>query len=312
MFDEVVAAMSRYHVVLEPDEDTPEWWAGAPSVVDSGEGMFYLAARMREGNSPLGKRGYEVRILESADGRGFECINHITREAAGVSGFERPAIVRDPRTGLYKLYGCAGFERGWSILKFDDAAHPRDFDARTAKRVLTPECEDGGFAHMAGYKDPVVIWAKGQWHMFVIGRDYVERIWHFTSGDGETWGRASDKPVLENAGWHNFYTRPASVLPMAVGYLFVYEGSNIGWRDPVYNIATGLAYSPDLDTFVDLTPSEPLLKSTTPGACHTWRYSHWMAAGGDVLVYFEAARPNGTNEIRLGVLNGTGGALCGT
>ena len=90
---------------------------------------------------------------------------------------------------------------------------------------------------------------------------------------------------------------------MTVGYLFVYEGSNLLWRDPVYNIATGLAYSPDLETFIDLTPDEPLLTSTTPGDYHTWRYSHWMRVGDQVFVYFEAARPNNTNEIRLAVFD---------
>jgi hypothetical protein len=43
--------------------------------------------------------------------------------------------------------------------------------------------------------------------------------------------------------------------------------------------------------------------STTPGDYHTWRYSHWMRVGNEVFVYFEAARPNNTNEIRLGVFD---------
>ena len=52
----------------------------------------------------------------------------------------------------------------------------------------------------------------------------------------------------------------------------------------------------------DLTPDEPLLKSTTPGDYHTWRYSHWLTVGEQVYVYFEAARANNTNEIRLMIL----------
>ncbi len=299
MFDDVVEALSRYEVVLEPDEDTPEWWAGAPSVVLTDDGTFYLAARMREGNSPRGRRGYEVRILKSADGRRFEPVNHIRREDAGVSGFERPALVTDPKTGRFRLYGCSGFERGWAILKFDDADDPAEFDARSARPIISEDHPDDGFARVTGYKDPVVFWKRDRWHMFVIGTDRVERIHHFTSDDGESWSRVS-RPVMENDGWHNFYTRPASVLPLAVGYLFVYEGSSVEWRDPVYNIATGLAYSPDLETFIDLTPDEPLLKSTTPGDYHTWRYSHWMRVKDEVFVYFEAARPNNTNEVRLG------------
>jgi hypothetical protein len=142
--------------------------------------------------------------------------------------------------------------------------------------------------------------------MFVIGHDYVERIHHFESVDGEHWAPFADgRPVMENTGWHNFFTRPASIIPMAVGYLFIYEGSRMGWHDPVYNIATGLAFTADLKSFIDLTPDAPLLKSTTPGDYHTWRYSHWLPVGNQVYVYFEAARPNNTNEIRMAVFDMT-------
>jgi len=301
MLDDMVTALSDYDVILEPDQDTPEWWAGAPSVARAADGAFYLAVRMREGNSPRGLRGYEVRILKSADGRRFEVVHRLKREDVGVRGFERPALVVDPRTGLFKLYGCSSLEQGWGIIKWDDAEDPAAFVPHSAKRVLVAEHRDDGFARVDGYKDPFVFWDKDRWRMFVIGFDRVERIYQFVSEDGESWVPAADGPVLDNTGWHNFYTRPACVLPMAVGYLLVYEGSSITWRDPVYNIATGLAYSVDLESFVDLTPDRPLLKSTTPGDYHTWRYSHWMTVGDEVFAYFEAARPNNTNEIRLGV-----------
>ncbi|MDQ1256128.1 MAG: hypothetical protein QG656_724 [Candidatus Hydrogenedentes bacterium] len=300
MFERLAACAADYEVILEPDENTPDWWAGAPSVWRDADGTFYLAARMREGNSPRGRRGYEIRILRSADGRRFETVHRIARDAAGVPGFERPALVRDPVTGKYRLYGCAGLEdRGWAILKFDDADDPAKIDPASARPILAAEQDGDWFARTVGYKDPVVFWDNGLWHMFVIAFDRVERIHHFTSGDGEAWTPAPGNPVMEHAGWHNFYLRPASVVPMIVGYLFVYEGSHVNWRDPVYNIATGLAYSPDLVTFVDLTPEAPLLKSTTPGDYDTWRYSHWLPVGNELYVYFEAARPNNTNEIRL-------------
>jgi len=297
----VVSAISRYQVALEPDQNEPEWWAGAPSAVWA-EGKFYLTARMREGHSPRGRRGYEVRILESSDGIHFTPIHHLRREEAGVPGFERAALVRVPDTGRYRLYGCAPLERGWGILKWDDADHPAAIDPTTARPVLCADYPDDQFVHVTGYKDPVVLWEDGRWHMFVIGTDRVERVYHFTSEQGEAWAPAAPGPVMENRGWHDFYTRPASVLPLPAGYLFVYEGSSLEWRDPVYNIATGLAYSPDLASFVDLTPDQPLLLSTTPGHYHTWRYSQWLPVGEQVFVYFEAARPNDTNELRVAVL----------
>lgn len=310
MLERIAAAAAAYHIVLEPDEDTPEWWAGAPSVCRAPDGTFFLACRMREGNSPRGLRGYEVRILASDDGVRFEPIHRLRRADAATPGFERPALVRDPHSGAYRLYGCAPLADGWAIIKWDDVDHPSRFEARSARPVLqAAPAEDPAFAHVGGYKDPFVFWDGAEWRMFVIGHDRVERIWHFRSEDGERWEPALDEPAMENDGWHSFYTRPACVMPMAVGYLFVYEGSSVGWRDPVYNIATGLAYTPDLETIVDLTPWEPLLVSTTPGDYHTWRYSHWLRVGDLVHVYAEVARPNNTNEIRLAVFDAADAGL---
>lgn len=302
-FAQIVEALSHYQTVLEPDENTPEWWAGAPSVCRAQDGTFYLAARMREGNSPRGSRGYEMRLLKSPDGRAFTPLHSLKREDAKLPGFERPALVQDPASGTFRLYGCANLGPGWGIFKLDDVAEPSQFDVSTRKTVLEATPGEQGFISVAGFKDPFVMHANGAWHMFVIGYDQIERAYHLASDDGERWEFMGENPILENAGWHNCYTRPACILPLAAGYLVVYEGSHISWRDPSYNIATGLAYSPDLEDFIDLTPDEPLLKSTTPGQYHTWRYSHWLPVKDKLHVYFEAARPNNTNETRLGILD---------
>ena len=201
MLDHIVEAMSDYSVVLVPDENTPEWWAGAPSVCRGADGTFYLAARMREGRSPRGRRGYEIRLLKSGDGRRFEPIRRIPREAAGVPGFERPALVRDPKTGTFKLYGCAGLEDGWAVLKFDDVEDPAAFEPASVRPVLRAEYTANGFTHVQGYKDPVLFWDGDRWRLFVIGYDCVERIHHFSSLDGEAWEPAVDKSEGEWRGW---------------------------------------------------------------------------------------------------------------
>ncbi|MEA3365148.1 MAG: hypothetical protein U9Q79_05855 [Candidatus Hydrogenedentes bacterium] len=302
-FAQVVEALSRYETVLEPDENTPEWWAGAPSVCHAQDGTFYLAARMREGNSPRGSRGYEMRLLKSPDGRTFTPIHSLKREDAKLPGFERPALVQDPASGKFRLYGCANLGPGWGVFKLDDVTEPSQFDVSTRKMVLEATPGEQGFISVSGFKDPFVVHANSTLHMFVIGYDQIERPYHLASDDGECWEFVGENPILENAGWHSCYTRPACIVPLAVGYLVVYEGSHISWRDPSYNIATGLAYSPDLEDFIDLTPDEPLLKSTTPGQYHTWRYSHWLPVKDKLYVYFEAARPNNTNETRLAILD---------
>jgi hypothetical protein len=311
--EEIPNFCKQYTTVLEPDKNEPEWWAGAPSVVRTADGIFYLAARMREGQSPRGRRGYANRILKSTDGIHFSVVKEIHRDQAGVGGFERPALVQDPRTKKFRLYGCSPLQSGWGIWKLDDVDDPANFNPKTLWTVLeiespeseqakmepTPDQDHHAMVRVLGYKDPFVIWAENRWWMTVIGFDKVERPYIFSSPYGDKWTLVDENPMLENTGWHSFFTRPSCLLPMAVGYLFVYEGSHPRWYDPTYNIATGLAYTADLRHFIDLTPISPLLMSSTPGKYHTWRYSHWLLVGNTIFVYFEAACPNATNELRV-------------
>ncbi len=293
---------AQYLTVVEPDQDTAEWWAGAPSVCRDAEGVFWMACRMREGDSPRGRRGYEIRLLRSDDGERFEPVHSLRREDVPIPGFERPALLFDRASGRFSLYACGPYGDGpWCILRFDDAASPTEFVASTGRPVIVPDPPgaDPRRNAVAGYKDPFILQARDGLHCFVIGYDRVERTYHFGSSDGSHWEKVGGGPALGLGGWHTFYTRPASVLPLGAGCLIVYEGSHPTWYDPVYNIATGLAWSADLSHFVDLTPDEPLLTSTTPGDYMTWRYSHWMWADGALLVYAEVARPNNTNEIRM-------------
>ena len=296
---------AAYDTVVEPDKDAPEWWAGAPSVVHDPDTGFWMACRMRAGEGPRGLRGYEVRILRSDDGIHFTPVLNIRREDVPIPGFERPALVRDPQTGKFRLYGCGPWKDGpWSIIKWDDADRPDQIVVTSAKPVIVPpEKEYERDIVPKGFKDPVILFAEGAWHCYVIG--YIrenERIFHFSSPNGENWRPVGDfrSPVMDLTGWHDFFVRPASVVPVGVGYLFVYEGSKTSWHDPVYNVATGLGFTFDLHRVADLTPDTPLALSTTPSADFaTLRYSHWLDRGDELWVYAEAARPNESHEIRL-------------
>jgi len=57
LLSRIPAQFRQYEVILEPDRNEPEWWAGAPSVVRDGSGTFWLACRMRTADSPRGLRG---------------------------------------------------------------------------------------------------------------------------------------------------------------------------------------------------------------------------------------------------------------
>lgn len=299
----VVRSLGSWDVVLRPDTEAAEWWAGAPSVVRDDGGVFWMAARMRSPEAPRGQRGYEIRILRSLDGARFETVHRIRRGEVPVPGFERPALVIDPVTRRFKLYLCGAWQGGpWAILKLDDADTPAAFRAATARPVITaPARQSDRDVSVHEYKDPVVVHDGQRWHAYVIG--YVrqnERTYHFTSPDGEAWSPVGDvnAPMLDLVGWRNFFARPASVLPLGVGWLFVYEGSSTTWDDPVYNVGTGLGFSFDLHRVVDLTPDGPIGLSATPGRLHTWRYSHWLRVGEEIWIYAEVARPDQAHEVR--------------
>lgn len=295
---------SEFDVVLKPDKNEPEFWAGAPSVIRDKNGIFWMAARMRSPEYPRGLRGYEIRILKSADGIHFEKVHSIHRDQVPIPGFERPALIIDPQTGKFRLYACGPWKEGpWAIIRFDDAVSPDKIDPATARPVITaPVKTYPRDVSVTEYKDPVIFFAAGMYHCFVTG--YIrqnERIFHFTSPDGDSWQPMGDvnQPVMDLTGWHNFFVRPSSVLPLGVGYLFVYEGSSTQWFDPVYNIGTGLGFSFDLNEITDLTPVSPLILSSTPGDFYTWRYSHWLWVNNEIWIYAEVANPNQTHEIRL-------------
>lgn len=304
-FGEIPGRFDDYEVILEPDQNEPEWWAGAPSVVRDRSGVFWLAARMRTADSPRGLRGYEIRILRSEDGLHFEKVHSILREEVPIPGFERPALLQDPQSGQFKLYACGPWQDGpWAIIKFEDADRPDRFKPASAYPVISPPAKayDRDVAPTE-YKDPVILHANGRYHCFTTG--YIrrnERIFHFQSADGEQWTPVGNPnaSVMPLSGWHDFFVRPASVLPIGVGFLFIYEGSDTTWYDPVYNIGTGLGFTFDLHRIIDLTPDSPLLLSTTPSDHFaTFRYSDWLWVDGEIWVYAEVARPNQSNEIRL-------------
>lgn len=303
----------KWDVVAVPDKDEAEWWAGAPSVVRDDDGIFWMAARMRTADAPLGLRGYEVRIFRSENGINFDKVHSIKREDVPIPGFERPALLRDPKTGKFKLYGCGPFNGPWCIFKFKDADRPDLFIPSTAEPVIEPlpeaiksrERHVGQYTRPAftptGYKDPFIIYAESSYHCFVIGILHSERLFHFISVDGEKWEPVGSRSmsIMDLSGWHTYATRPASVVPLGVGYLFIYEGSDTRWPDASYNIATGLGFTFDLHNIINLTPDSPLLISPTPGRLHTWRYSHWMWVGDELWAYAEVEKENGAHEIRL-------------
>jgi hypothetical protein len=187
-YENIPQKFQQYDVVLEPDKNQPEWWAGAPSVVRDDAGAFWLACRLRSPEFPRGLRGYEIRILKSNDGIHFKPVFSIPRESVPIPGFERPALLIDPITKKFKLYACGPWQsRSWCIIKFDDAVDPAQFISASARPVIEPVGKkyDRDIT-VTAYKDPVILFTSGMYHAYVTG--YIrenERIFHFSSQDGE-------------------------------------------------------------------------------------------------------------------------------
>jgi len=204
----------------------------------------------------------------------------------------------DPWTGDFKLYMAVDQAfRNWVIYKLDDVKNPEKFDPTTAQTVLA---RSGYGSDSKSVKDPFVMLVGRQYYMFYIGNSTRAELPHMaTSVDGVNWKRFEANPILAGIGWHEFCTRIACVMPLAQGYAVFYEGAALTDHEKVYNIRTGLAYSPDLRSFADVTPSEPILQSPTPGAHWALRYMDYVIMQDRVLFYYEAARPDNAYELRV-------------
>jgi hypothetical protein len=290
--------------------------AGAPSAMyDSAAGEFWLTYRAA-GDGP---RICELHIARSKDGKAFTDVKSWDITC------ERSCLMKDPRTGKFKLYLCTtqnfglggrkleppapvgrgggGGDGWWVIMKLDDVDHPKDFNLETARIVLQPSTAGIDWFYV---KDPYVVAVGNRFYMYYIGRGKYEQCCLATSLDGEKWERHTANPVLGQGGWHDFYARPACIVPAGNQYLFFYEGSNREWVAPVYSIATGLAITSDLEHITDMTPDAPVLKSPTPGPTpwggginFTLRYMDAVLLENRILFYYEAASAEGCNELRM-------------
>jgi hypothetical protein len=289
--------------------------AGSPSAMyDTASGEFWLTYRAA-GDGP---RICELHIAKSKDGRKFTDVRvwNVTNE--------RATLLKDPRTGKFKLYWCttqnfglggrkleppapvgrdAGGDSWWVICKPDDVDNPADFDLETSRIVLQPSTSGVDWNQV---KDPYVVALGNRFYMYYNGRGKYVQCCLATSLDGEKFERHPGNPLLAQGGWHDFYTRPACIVPAGNHYLFYYEGSNKDWVAPVYTMATGLAITSDLEHILDMTPDAPILKSPTPGPTpwgggmnFTLRYMDAVLLDDRILYYYEAASAEGCNELRV-------------
>ena len=288
-----VPNLKDYQVIASPEGEDEGFWAGGCSSLRDKEGKIWLAYRLRNPE----KRGHKVCIAVSTDGFRFQVLKNLSKDDFdGIISLERPSLLQDPFTGKYRLYLSAEKEGKWYIYKLEDTHSPENFDPSTAKIVFSPSIENKDSRKV---KDPYIFNFLNTWFMFYSGSgpEPQEEVYLAISQDGTRWIRMGR--VLSRSYWHDYHTRMSCLMPVKKGFLCLYEGSSTGWYEPHFNLNIGIGFTLNLKNILDLTITEPLLFSSTGKKFSTVRYVDYVVLNNKILFYYEAARKDGSFELRV-------------
>ena len=272
-------------VVAAPDRG-PGNWAGAPhAILDAG--VYWLSYRIRTKS-----RGTDTVVARSADGKRFETVATIERDAFGTDSFERPCLVRRPHGG-WRLYVCCATPRSkhWWIEAID-ADDPSGLPAGE-RTVVFP-----GSATLA-VKDPLVeVSGPGAWRAWICCHPLTEpgeedrmTTAYATSADGLSWDWHGEVLRPTPGMWDQRGARITTVLssePLVV----LYDGratAEENWFEK-----TGIARRQDGVLAPD--PGGPAARS--PYSDGALRYAAAVPLpDGRTRFYFEAAGPDGAHDL---------------
>jgi sarcosine oxidase gamma subunit len=300
--------------VIEPLASGVGWWAGASSAIwDREQRCFYLYFRLRRPRD-LG-RGTDCRLARSTDGAHFQDIWAATRDDFQAESVEKASLVKTAQ-GHYRLYlsYVTARDRKWRIAMME-ARRPEEFEPARAVHVLGPE--DIG---AQGVKDPYVLGVGPGWYMIVsyapapqvaaeraaemhvTGDVYATGITKSHTGlavslDGVKFHWLGDI-LSPGAAWDAYAARVSSVVYRPPLFVAFYDGAATVADN--YEEKTGLAITWDLRQYVRLTPDAPAL--TSPHASGSLRYLDAVSAWDGIYCYYEYARPDGSHELRMNVI----------
>ncbi len=296
---------AKGETVREPEGKGYGHWVGGHSVVfDPDAGKFYLYYRIRH---PLGKgRGGKCRIAESGDGVAFTDIWEGTKEELDAESIEVGSLVRDPRTGNWRLYVSYQMRRGPWRVDLIEANHPRELDAWHHRTVMQP-----GEYGIGSVKDPRVYLVAGLYVAFVSvpaqqGWREDESGWRHPVGGGATGIMTSPdgiyfrnfKYVFEPGDgapgeWGRFRARINSVVYLPPVYVGFFDGGHTMYD--CYEEWCGVAFSHDLEHWTRVSTDGPWVRS--PHGCI--RYMDALVVGEEIWYYYEYTREDGSHELRM-------------
>ena len=299
-------------VIRQPPGEGPGFWAGAPSVMfDEETQTFLLVYRLRRPRGVHPDRGAEIRVARSSDGIEFDDIWSGQKNSLGTTSIERCALIRMPQGhwGLFISF-VDPVDGRWRI-DIVEADAIVDFDLSNSKRVLT-----AGALGVEGVKDPFLFQIAGLYHMvvsFATGEAECSvesmhgthdayntgliksRTGLATSDDGRVWKWEGEIFGPSELGWDKYCARIGTLWCQDGVWLALYDGSADVSEN--YEERCGLAYAFDLRSFHRITRRAPLMQQ--PHASGALRYVDVLHFSEKTYVYFEAARADGSHDLRV-------------
>jgi hypothetical protein len=274
------------------------FWAGAPSAVVVGREVF-LAYRLRR---PVTEgRGYANVVARSRDGVGFENVCALHRDELGCASLERPALVRRPDGGwrIYVSLSTPGSKHWW--IDAFDADEPAGLARGNRASVWLGD-------DRTAVKDPVV-WVDGDgtWHAWVCCHPLVEvgaedrmSSRYARSADGLNWDWGAQVLTPAASGWDRRGRRVAAIVPGPDGTVTGFYDGRADASENWYE-RTGSLRGPTINGV--LSPTGDRI-AQSPYGRYTLRYVSVIDLGDGIgRAYYEAASPDGSNEIRTQLIS---------
>jgi hypothetical protein len=265
------------------------YWAGAPSAAVVG-GLVWLAYRLRR---PVDRgRGYANVVARSADGICFEEVARVTSDQFGCASLERPALVQRPGGGWRLYVSCSTpNSKHWWVEALDADTPERLPSGR--RTVVLPG------SRTEAWKDVVVnVGAKG-WQMWACrhqldgGEDEADRMstWYATSADGLAWRIVAEALRPVPGTWQARGARVTDVMHVDGDWWALHDGRRTAEEN--WHERCGLAVGSGPDELTAVAGPVP----ERPGSA--LRYASVVAHGAGRRIYFEAAAPNGSHDLRM-------------